>query len=76
MINLKALKILLVWNGTITLLILFRGGKTSKSLTRRNSQQHDGIRIGIRFFFELQDPVSLYQDNGDLWVESFGDDGA
>ena len=38
--------------------------------------QQDGIRIGIRFFFELQDPVSLYQDNGDLWVESFGDDGA
>ena len=32
--------------------------------------------LGSDFVFELQDPVSLYQDNGDLWVESFGDDGA
>ena len=35
--NSKTLKILLVWNRTIMLLILFRGGKTSKFLTRRKS---------------------------------------
>ena len=32
--------------------------------------------LGSDFVFGLQDPVPLYRDNGDLWVESFGDDGA